>query len=48
LAPSGNKGAKLFSAITKLHAPKIALHIIDDAIQANGAEGAGDFALAVS
>jgi len=38
----GNKGAKLEIAMIKVAAPRIALKVIDDAIQAHGAAGVSD------
>lgn len=43
----GNKGAKLEIAMIKVAAPRVALKVIDDAIQAHGGAGVSeDFALA--
>lgn len=43
----GNKGAKLEIAMIKVAAPRMALKVIDDAIQAHGAAGVSeDFGLA--
>ena len=45
----GNKGARLEIAMIKVAAPRIALRVIDDAIQAHGGAGVSqDFALAES
>ncbi len=45
----GNKGAKLEIAMIKVAAPRIALKVIDDAIQAHGGGGvSNDFGLAKS
>ncbi len=46
---AGNKAAKLEIAMVKVHAPNIALRIIDDAVQAHGGAGVSqDFELAKS
>jgi acyl-CoA dehydrogenase len=44
---AGNKAAAAEIAMTKIHAPRMALRIIDDAIQAHGGAGVSqDFELA--
>ncbi len=46
---AGNKAAKLEIAMVKVHAPNMALRIIDDAVQAHGGAGVSqDFELAKS
>jgi len=46
---AGNKAAAAEIAMTKIHAPRMALRIIDDAIQAHGGAGVSqDFGLAAS
>jgi alkylation response protein AidB-like acyl-CoA dehydrogenase len=46
---AGNKAAKLEIAMIKVAAPRVALRIIDDAIQAHGAAGVTtDFGLAAA
>jgi alkylation response protein AidB-like acyl-CoA dehydrogenase len=39
---AGNKGAKLEIAMIKVAAPRMALKVIDDAIQAHGGAGVSD------